>query len=359
MSIVTRADKGSKLTWDEMDNNFTENDTVDVIDNDYILKVPIDTGGDEPQPQGAITIQKFETDSKLYGNERGNGAVDLQCNRYDATQVASGEFSVAMGSCNTVSGFASTSMGNNNTVSGEFSVAFGYNNTVENDYSTSMGNNNTVENNYSVAMGEGNTASGADSIAMGESNTASGYYSVAMGSYNTASGTGSIAMGGYNTASGTGSIAMGYGAKNIQTISTMVGLGLASDYTDIISSTNEYVDAVKTTDETVTDTQNPIMLKPKSVVYAKLRLIAVSNSMDKWIADITHTITTQADGTVSATTTKTDIIKDVSDWDISFTEVSDTNNPKLKCTVTGVADVTIGWGLSGSISETFNYHIGS
>ncbi len=68
---------------------------------------------------------------------------------------------------------------------------------------------NVATGDYAIAMGSGTTASGTYSTAMGYETTASGYYSTAMGISTTASGSGSTAMGGNTTASGGVTTAMG------------------------------------------------------------------------------------------------------------------------------------------------------
>ena len=101
--------------------------------------------------------------------------------------VASHNYSVAMGSSNTASGNISIAIGNSNTASGNLSIAIGNGNTASNNYSTAIGGyNNTASGSTSTAMGANNTASGNYSVAMGSSNTASGKHSVAMGANNTA-----------------------------------------------------------------------------------------------------------------------------------------------------------------------------
>ena len=147
------------------------------------------------------------------GNPRGNGAVDLQQYRSSNNQVASGNYSTAMGYGNTASGNYSVAMGYSNTASGNYSVAMGDFNTASGKSSVAMGSGNTSSGTNSVAMGSDNLASSNYSIAMGEANTTSGYISVAMGQLNTASGDYSVAIGYYNTAGGYSSVAMGEHTK--------------------------------------------------------------------------------------------------------------------------------------------------
>lgn len=119
-----------------------------------------------PKGNGAILAQQPDG-TNTGGNNRGSFALDLQMSREDASQVASG--------------FNSTAMGYSNTASGSFSTAMGYRNTASGFFSTAMGYINTASGNYSTAMGVGNTASGFNSTAVGVRNTASGFISTAMG----------------------------------------------------------------------------------------------------------------------------------------------------------------------------------
>ena len=87
--------------------------------------------------------------------------------------VASHNYSTAMGANNTASGNVSVAIGNGNTSSGDYSTTIGgYNNTASGSTSTAMGANNTASGSYSTAIGSSNTASGKHSVAMGANNTA-------------------------------------------------------------------------------------------------------------------------------------------------------------------------------------------
>src|SRR3990167_6493511 len=62
----------------------------------------------------------------LSGNTRGANALDVQTKRDVATQVASGNYSSAIGQKNTASGNYDTAIGRNNTASANYSTAIGY-----------------------------------------------------------------------------------------------------------------------------------------------------------------------------------------------------------------------------------------
>lgn len=204
-TIVTRAGKGSPLTHNEVDANFTNlntdkvektsaditggtingttigattattgkfstleatgNSTLGTGSSQYIqvqggatavLLSAQGAGTNIPlalQPKGTGALQAQATTSTATGgNARGANAVDWQTSRSSATAVASGQYSVLSG-------------GNSNTSSSFTSSLVG-------------GNFNTSSNQGSfVGGGETNTSSGLFSSSVsGRSNTASGYY---------------------------------------------------------------------------------------------------------------------------------------------------------------------------------------
>jgi len=140
-------------------------------------------------PGGALSLQ-IPDNTRIGGNPRGLGAVDLQTQRNAATQVASGAGSFVMGFGSTASGTRSFAMGEFSTASGDYSAAMGTSN-ASNSSATAFGSS-TASNTYSTAMGQG-TASGSYASAMGLSNATS---------------TGATAMG-LSTASGSYSFACG------------------------------------------------------------------------------------------------------------------------------------------------------
>jgi len=169
-------------------------------------------------PGGGFSLQ-IPDNTRIGGNPRGLGAVDLQTQRTAATQVASGSGSFVAGVNNTASGLQAVAMGNTNTASGAYSFAMGNNNTASGDWSTAMGVNSgaigsratamgasTATNDYATAMGN-STASGQYSFATGNG-TASGQSSTSLGSSN-ASSLFSAAIGGSTASGGTGATAMG------------------------------------------------------------------------------------------------------------------------------------------------------
>lgn len=163
------------------------------------------TGGDTLKDSTLI----LEDNGALHfsgGNTRGTKAVDLQNNRAQVTDVASGVYStIAGGESNTASGARSA-------------VGGGLSNDATGPTST-------------VGGGDGNLASGADStIAGGTGNTASASCAaICGGDRNTASGSNSAAISGYqNVAGGIGAIVLG-GASNVVSSDYGIILGGASN----------------------------------------------------------------------------------------------------------------------------------
>lgn len=133
----------------------------------------------EPKGTGAFYLGPKADGTTVGGDARGANAADLQTVRAAATQVASGNYSFAVGA--------------NNTASGKWSVA--------------MGSFNTASGNRAVALGDGNNVSGATCAAIGGKNTAiSGY---AIGTNNTASY--GHALGSYAYSTSPGQVAMSAG----------------------------------------------------------------------------------------------------------------------------------------------------
>lgn len=120
-------------------------------------------------------IQSQEPDGGvLGGNLRGYGAVDLQGGRSASSQVASGQYSVAIGYGNTSSGANTTSIGNSNISSGAGAVSIGESNVSSGTYSICIGSSNSAQNSYSAAIGSGNTASGSYSFVTGKDGSSFG-----------------------------------------------------------------------------------------------------------------------------------------------------------------------------------------
>lgn len=87
----------------------------------------------------------------------------------DAGNVASGGYSVALGSGNISSNLASVSIGSNNLSSGDYSLSFGVNAISTGFTSISMGNDVSATGESAFSVGSGSSASGFASAAIGNS----------------------------------------------------------------------------------------------------------------------------------------------------------------------------------------------
>jgi len=181
------------------------------------------------------------------GDPRGLHAVDLQSARAQATQVASGDYSVIGGGRNNTasSTYATVGGGVNNTASGnratvgggrsntasgdDATVGGGFLNTASGDLATvGGGRSNTASGNLvTVGGGEGNTASsGYATVGGGGGNTASGFAAtVGGGGGNTASGDDATVGGGYQNTASAQYATVGGGRGNTASGSAFVGGG--------------------------------------------------------------------------------------------------------------------------------------
>jgi cell division protein ZapA (FtsZ GTPase activity inhibitor) len=113
--------------------------------------------------------------------------------------VASGNYSIALGK-----GSFARQTG---------SVALGYENDAFLDGATAVGMENKALGNYSTAIGHLSVASGSSSTAIGSANEASGLNATALGSASIASGDLSVAIGEANEATGERALALGSNTK--------------------------------------------------------------------------------------------------------------------------------------------------
>jgi len=162
-----------------------------------------------PRANGAFLLD-IPDSSITGGNKRGTNAIDLQISRTASTQVASGNYAVAIGYSNTASNTSATAIGQLNIANAIGSTALGYSNTSSGSYSTTSGFTNTAAGTSSIAMGASNSVSNDNSIGIGIANTASGYRSVSIGVLNSATGSTSYCFGNGNTANRTNAVAIGY-----------------------------------------------------------------------------------------------------------------------------------------------------
>lgn len=187
MSTITKINVGG-IDYDIGGTEYTAGDGIDISNGELSVKIDGSTitvdsngvlsavggGGSSGNAgtkivsaEGKTSLQVVTNLSPTYtGNPRGNGAVDLQQFRNSNDQVASGNFSVAMGYNNTAGGYSSVAMGYVNKANGESSIALGAYNTIEKNssYSLIAGNNNTVNAENAIATGRENNATIPNSV---------------------------------------------------------------------------------------------------------------------------------------------------------------------------------------------------
>ena len=171
------------------------------------------------------------------GNPRGTFAVDLQMSRFNASEVASGDYATISGGRDNTASFnyatvgggdqnaaeqqyATVSGGRANTASRLWAtVGGGQSNTAGEDFSTVSGGDGNTASGLSSAVGGGedNTASGArSSVSGGLRNTASSFVAtVGGGRDNTAGNTDATVGGGRNNTAGAAESTVGGGRDNV------------------------------------------------------------------------------------------------------------------------------------------------
>jgi hypothetical protein len=189
---------GGLTEFTEAENTSTPNATVPV---NSLTPVTATTDADVaivPKGAGAFTLD-IADNTTAGGNKRGARAVDLQMERANANQVASGQWSLVAGRSNRASTDYSTSLGVENISTGSLgSFSCGYLSSATGSYSKAHGYLNTASGDGSIAMGISNTASGSSaSIALGNSNQATGASSIALTNNAIANGDYSFASGWY------------------------------------------------------------------------------------------------------------------------------------------------------------------
>ena len=180
----------SSFTYGERTGvRFTPNNAADIVD--IVL---------QPKGYGSILAQQPDG-TAAGGNIRGFEAVDLQMNRQNASQVASGDNSAILGGGgNSSQGLCSVVIGGeNNIASGRSSLATGYSSDATANYSIAIGKDATASNEYAVAIGNNPIASGYASLAMGDYTTASGRISTALGNRTKAPSAYETVLGRYNS----------------------------------------------------------------------------------------------------------------------------------------------------------------
>ena len=320
-----------------------------------------------PRANGAFLLD-IPDSSISGGNKRGTNAIDLQIVRASATQVASGNYSVAIGYGNTASNSHATAIGRENIANAIGSTSLGYTNTSSGSYSFSVGLSNVSSGNYSFTAGQTNTASGTYSFCGGgQNNTASGQYAIAMGYSCSATSTNSVAIGrfctssntsvaiGYNTiSSGTGGLATGQSSKDfgVQGRHSHSATTLSGNGGDAQKSV--FVLSRRTTDNTLTfltadglgfaNSSVFVSLQDNNVFRFKGSIVgkqSASTNVGVWDIDGVIVRGTSV-GTTALVIGNVNVVTNSSSWGTP-TLTADTTNGALRVNVTGAVGINIQW----------------
>ena len=137
----------------------------------HYLKVEVDDGG------GYVDMGTTQFMSVPYALQAGTSVFDFNANGTGIqapTDVASGDYSTAMGDSTEASGYNSTTMGRYTVATGQISTAMGYQTVASGHVSTAMGGNTEASGIYSTAMGNNTLASASFSTAIGKYNFGGG-----------------------------------------------------------------------------------------------------------------------------------------------------------------------------------------
>jgi hypothetical protein len=197
-------------------NSLTTNQVFFFDNQSLITKKYVDDALQSNSTNGTVqnanlSLQPKNTGS-IVGNARANNSVDLQLQRDQNNQIASGQNScIIAGALNTCSGqFSSIISGDRNVVSGIFSNCIGQNNNVGGSHNTLSGFGNVLTGSYNDCSGYNNIISGNDSSCSGRLNNLN-----ALAINSTVSGLSNNLTTGYSQVSGSGNILNGNGYSSV------------------------------------------------------------------------------------------------------------------------------------------------
>lgn len=153
--------------------------------------------------EGSVVL--LDTRDRVYSDDNTLEGTDA----IESGNIATGEWSLSMGSKTTATAKNATAMGKETIASGTYSTAMGYKTVASNSMSTSMGRSTEASGKYSVAMGILTQAIGEGSIAEGSNTVSSGMYSHSEGQNTEAIGQASHSEGSYSKATAIASHAEG------------------------------------------------------------------------------------------------------------------------------------------------------
>ncbi len=173
---------GTLVNGHSVSTNVTLSENTTATNSDLVLT---------PKGMGALIAGPKPDGTTTGGNARGNYAVDLQLQRFAATQVssglnavilagsnntASGSYSVAGGTSCLASNFACVAMGQQMSATSSASVSVGgFNGQAQGSYSTVIGGQSNISSgsNSGIFSSDNSTASGSNSSVLGASNSRS------------------------------------------------------------------------------------------------------------------------------------------------------------------------------------------
>jgi hypothetical protein len=262
----------------------------------------------------------IKTDGTIYldaagqtvGNARGAGAIDLQTLRTNATEVASGTGSIAIGAAN------------------------------------------KATTGYAIALGGGCIAAGGNSFASGLYSTASGSEGVAMGAYVASTGAYSSSFGRAITNAGGAGFAAGFGIGTINHgqvafgFNSWTGSGTQQGIQQVLQSTSDSTPTIMSSCDTA---GYRVVIPAKRACTVTGLITAYSDSTDgykvasweiKCVIERNASNVTRIVGTPTISLLAADADALTGGWAVTSITADDTNEA-LAITVTGEAGTNIRW----------------
>ena len=149
--------------------------------------------------------------------------------RFDDYAVASGGYSVAIGTAAKADGGAGVSIGYKTNAKTSNSLAVGSESQATGEGAIAVGRKNTSTGASSTVLGILSTANATSATAVGMETTAKGENSLAVGHKSSASGKNGVAVGTNFTTSEQGGVAVGNAAKSKETNATAVGIDVSAN----------------------------------------------------------------------------------------------------------------------------------
>lgn len=210
---IVSEDVSGNVFWDKIDNSsvLTGQGTTGNI---AIWTAPRELG-DAPIKLGTGTTSLIFNTANIasgdYSNAMGSGAIASGEASFAVgiSADAGGTAAIAMGSGTQTTGNAAIAIGNDSSATANHAIAIGDSNDSTGDSAISIGVANTVSSIAGVALSRKNNVSGDYAAAIGHENNSFAQTSFTAGANNESSGRSSVAMGENNTITGVGGAAIG------------------------------------------------------------------------------------------------------------------------------------------------------